>query len=95
MEGYRPRQRKIRKRARPFDNSPEKQAKKIKVEPTGAPSFPVAPRELEREELKRLVFSIQREYDQVTFGLKIVRDHMARMMSRLRELNGHLKAIEK
>ena len=95
MEIYRPTPRKIRKRAWPLDDNIEEQAKEIKVEPTEAPLLPVAPRELDREELKRKVFSIQKEYNQITFGLKIVRDHMVRMMTRIRELDGLFFTSEK
>ena len=94
-EVYRPRPKKIRKRARPFDDNIEEQAKKIKVEPTGSPTPPVASRELDSEGLKRKVFSIQQQYDNITYGLKIVRDHMGRMMERIRELDGLLYTSEK
>ena len=86
---------KLCKRARPYDENIKEQEKKIKVEPTEAPLLPATTHGLDREKLKRLVFSIEKEYNQITFGLKIVREHMGGMMRRIQELDGILKNSEK
>ena len=51
--------------------------------------------DLDREEIKRQVFALEKEYDKITFGLKIVRDHMGRMMTHTRDLKSYIYATEK
>ena len=57
--------------------------------------LPATTNGLDREKLKRLVFSIEKEYNHITFGLTIVRKHMGGMMKRISELDGILKNSEK
>ena len=38
---------------------------------------------------------LKKEYNQITFVLKIVRDHLGRMMTVIRELNSYLYATDK
>ena len=95
VEIYRPRPRKIRKRARPTDGSPQKQAKKIKVEQSGAPLLPKECGGLDRETIKRKLLALEKEYNKITFGLKIVRDHMGGMMSEIRDIKNYVNNIEK
>ena len=68
---------------------------KARIVSTEAPLLPATTHGLDREKLKRFAFSIKKEYNQITFGLKIVREHMGGMMSRIRELDGILKNSEK
>ena len=87
LEVYRPRPRIIRKRARPPEDSPDKPAKKIKVEPSEAPLMRSETDVLDMEELKKKIIWLKKEYDKITFGLKIVRKHMGSMMECIRELS--------
>ena len=95
VDVFKPRPRKIRKRARPTDGSPPKQAKKIKVEQTGAPLVPKECSGLDREAIKRRILVLEKEYDKITFGLKIVRDHMGRMMTQISEFSKFIYDTEK
>ena len=98
---YCPVPRKIRVRARPWEDSPKKKAKRIKVEPSDAP-LQVEPSDapllcsgsdvVDKQKVKELVAGMEREYDKITFGLKIVRDHMGRMMNCIKELRSLSKA---
>ena len=51
--------------------------------------------DLDREEIKRQVFALEKEYDKITFGLKIVNDHMGRIMTNTRDLKSYIYATEK
>ena len=50
---------------------------------------------LDREDIKRKVLALEKEYDKITFGLKIVRDHMGGMMTQIRDLSRYIYDTEK
>ena len=50
---------------------------------------------LDRENIKRKLLALEKEYDKITFGLKIVRDHMGGMMSQIRNLTNYVYDTEK
>ena len=47
------------------------------------------------EELKKKIIWLKKEYDKITFGLKIVRKHMGSMMECIRELDSLHHASDK
>ena len=51
--------------------------------------------DLDREEIKRQVFALEKEYDKITFGLNIVGDHVGRMMTNIKDLKSYIYATEK
>ena len=50
---------------------------------------------LDREDIKRRILVLEKEYDKITFGLKIVRDHMGRMMTQISEFSKFIYDTEK
>ena len=48
-----------------------------------------------RKKLKTQVYALEKGYNEITFGLKRVRNHMGRMMTRIREFKSHLYATDK
>ena len=48
-----------------------------------------------RKKLKTQVYALEKGYNEITFALKRVRDHMGRMMTRIREFKSHLYATDK
>ena len=80
----------IRKRRNPFRDSPEKPKKEIKIEEDDKPS-PAAPKHIEVEVLKNLIFAAKRDYDKVQLGLKIVRTNMDSLMDKITRIEKSVK----
>ena len=47
------------------------------------------------KKLKTQVYALEKGYNEITFALKRVRDHMGRMMTRIREFKSHLYTTDK
>ena len=50
---------------------------------------------LDREHIKRNLLALEKQYDKITFGLKIVRDYMGGMMTQIRDLRRYIYDTEK
>ena len=61
----------LRKRQRPFADTPEKPKKKIKIEKDIKP-FTSEPGQIDVEEVKKLVLAVERDYDKIQLGLRII-----------------------
>ena len=50
---------------------------------------------LDREHIKRNLLALEKQYDKITFGLKIVRDHMGGMITQIKDLSRYIYDTEK